>query len=73
MINVTVYTLEDNKDYNVIDKLSYNNKIYVLLSEVGNIDNVCVRELMVEDGDYLRRLDTDYDIIYNALLKRNKK
>lgn len=60
MIEVNVIKLEDNKEYAIINTLEKNQKKYLLLVEVNNEENVCIRRVLKEDEkEYLVKLDSN--------------
>ena len=46
-----VITLEDNIEYTEIDRIEDNNNIYVVLSDLENPENFCIRKLINENND----------------------
>ena len=55
-----VVTLEDDIEYNEVDKIEYNNNTYVFLSDLENPENFCIRKLITEnDEEYIIGLDSD--------------
>lgn len=59
-IEVDVITLENNKDYEIIDTIVYNNNKYLILSNEENDYDICVRKIIIkEDREYLARLDSE--------------
>ena len=64
------YTLEDNLEYVLVDKVFYNSKEYLLLSEVDNYENICIRELR-DDGLYTFD-EEDFSKILQLFVYKNK-
>ena len=64
------YTLEDNLEYVLVDKVFYNSKEYLLLSEVDNYENICIRELR-DDGLYTFD-EEDFSKILQLFVDKNK-
>lgn len=46
-----VITLEDNIEYTEIDRIEDNNNIYVVLSDLENPENFCIRKLINENNE----------------------
>lgn len=60
MMEYNVITLEDNKEYIEIDKLTYNNNTYILLSKVDSEDSYCIRKIGIKDNkQYIIGLDDE--------------
>ncbi|MBQ6282772.1 MAG: hypothetical protein IJK66_04505 [Bacilli bacterium] len=50
--------LENGDEYLVVNSLVYNDTRYLLLSNVSNVKDVCIRKIKKEDGKgYICRLD----------------
>ena len=66
--------LENGEKYNILDSTTYNNNKYVLLSNVSNKDNVCVRKIVNEDDKvYICRLEeNELKEVLNLFVKENK-
>ncbi len=66
--------LENGEKYNILDSTTYNNNKYVLLSNVSNKDNVCVRKIVNEDDKvYICRLEeNEVKEVLNLFVKENK-
>lgn len=72
MLDVNVYTLEDGKDYSLVDSLVYRKEVYVLLCEIDNTQNICIRKLKKEnDTEYFQRLDRNFNEIYKMFIDKN--
>ena len=68
MQEVEVITLEDNIDYNVMDKKEYNGSTYLLLANVSDDSDVCVRKEVIKEGNvYISMLSNDEEL--DAVLK----
>lgn len=75
MIDINTIVLENGVKYNEIDDLVYNNTKYILLSNVLNVKDSCIRKIKIENNEeYLCRLDNDneFDIILNLFMEKNK-
>lgn len=75
MIEVNTIVLENGIEYTEIDNLVYNNIKYVLLCNVGDTKDSCIRKISIEDSkEFLARLDDDreFDIILELFMKQNK-
>ena len=63
MQEVEVVTLEDNKDYNVMDKVDQNGFTYLLLANVSDDTDICVRkEVVKDDKTYIAMLSNDEEL-----------
>lgn len=75
MIDINTVVLENGVEYTEIDELTHNDTKYVLLSNVKNVKDSCIRKIEIEDNEeYLCRLDNDneFDIILNLFMEKNK-
>lgn len=75
MIEVNTIVLENGIEYTEVDELTYNNTKYILLSNIKNVKDSCIRKLSVEDNkEYLCRLENDqeYDVVLNLFIEKNK-
>lgn len=74
MIDINTVRLENGIEYTEIDDLIYNNTRYVLLTNVDNVKDSCIRKIRVDnDKSYISRLsDNEFDIILNMFLEKNK-
>lgn len=55
-----VIVLEDEKEFVVIDIINHNDKRYLMLSNVNNANDIAVR---IEDGDYIKGLDSEEELV----------
>ena len=75
MIDVNTVVLENGIEYTEIDDVIYNNIRYVLLSNVNDVKDSCIRKITIQDDEeYISRLDSDneFDIILNLFVEKNK-
>lgn len=75
MIEVNTFVLENGIEYTEVDKLVYNNVQYLLLSNIKNIKDSCIRKILIQDNEeYITRLDDDseFDIVLDLFIKQNK-
>lgn len=75
MIDVNTMILENGIEYTEVDTLVYNNNRYVLLSNISNVKDSCIRKIIIENNEeYISRLDDDneFDIILNLFMKKNE-
>ncbi len=49
-VNINVITLDNNKKYEVIDRVIIDNKIYLLLINEEDEKDKCIRKYIKEDG-----------------------
>lgn len=66
--------LENNQEYEVIDTLEYNNKKYILFSNIKNIEDICVRKIIHKDNDeYFSLLnETEFHDVMQKFIQKNK-
>ena len=75
MVDVDVVVLENGIEYIEVDKLSYNNFKYILLSNVNNVKDSCIRKLVIDnDKEVLHGIvdDDEFDIVLDLFIKQNK-
>ena len=75
MIEVNTMILENGIEYSEIDNLFYNNIKYVLLSNINNSKDSCIRKISIENNkEYVCRLKNqdEFNIILNMFLEKNK-
>ena len=75
MIEVNTVVLENGVEYTEVDDLIYNNTRYVLLSNIKNVKDSCIRKIVEEDDDvYIEELDNnaEYEKILNLFVEKNK-
>ena len=64
-----IYTL-NNIEYELIDTIIDKNTKYLLLMDISNYSNICIRK---EVGDFIERLDDEeYNNIIVKFLEKNK-
>lgn len=74
MIDVNTVILENGIEYTEVDDLIYNNTRYVLLANIDNVKDSCIRKIRVDnDKSYISRLsDNEFDIILNMFIEKNE-
>ena len=75
MIDVNTIVLENGIEYTEIDKLIYNNIEYLLLSNVKNVKDSCIRKIEIKNNEELIcRLEdeNEFDIILDLFMEKNK-
>ena len=75
MIEVNTLILENGIEYTEVDKLVYNNTEYLLLSNIKNVKDSCIRKIEVENNEeYICRLEdeNEFDIILDLFMEKNK-
>lgn len=75
MVEINTMILENGIEYTEVDDLIYNNTKYLLLSNIKNVKDSCIRKISVENNEeYICRLDDDkeFDIILNLFIEKNK-
>lgn len=75
MVDVNTVILENGIEYTEVDDLTYNNIRYVLLANVKNVKDSCIRKISVkEEKEYLSCLDNDqeFDFVLDLFMQQNK-
>ena len=74
MIDVNTIILENGIEYTEVDNLVYNDSKYVLLSNIKNVKDSCIRKIIIEDNEeYVCRLDeNEFNLILSLFLKKNE-
>lgn len=75
MVDVNTVVLENGVEYTEIDELVYNNSRYVLLSNIKNVKDSCIRKIEIEDDEeYLCRLENDkeFNEVLDLFIEKNK-
>lgn len=63
MEDVEIITLDDNKEYNVVDRKDINGFTYLLLANVDDETDICVRkEIKKEDKEYIAMLSSEEEL-----------
>lgn len=67
MMQSNTIILENKEEYNIINKLVYNEIEYLLLSNISNVKDICIRKIVKDDiNKYVCRLDkNEFDIIFD--------
>lgn len=76
MINNSVIKLEDGNDYVVVDKINLQDKSYVFLTNVKDMEDFCVRKEIEENEEvFLVGLDTEleYEEAMKLFVEKNNK
>lgn len=75
MSEVKIITLENNNEYQVVDEIFYNNINYILLSNVSDNKDICIRKIEIENNDeFVSRLKKEeYDTLIKLFLEKNKE
>lgn len=78
-IEVNVITLENNRDYEIIDTIKIDDKKYLILSNEEDDNDICVRKVIVEGGrEYITKLDNKEELeevmtnFYNKYMKKEE-
>ena len=75
MEDVKVVTWENNIDYMVVDTISLNDIEYLLLSNMENTLDFCIRiHTCIDETDYLEKLNSkeEFDKIFSLFINKNK-
>lgn len=59
---VNVVTLENNKDYIIIDTIEFNDNKYLFLSNKDDENDMCVRKIITKDREYLTKLESENEL-----------
>ena len=74
MIEVNTMILENGIEYTEVDNLIYNGVKYVLLSNIKDVKDSCIRKMSVGDNEkYVCRLEneSEFDTILKMFLEKN--
>ena len=75
MVEVNTIVLENGIEYTEVDDLIYNNTKYILLSNIKNVKDSCIRKISNhDDKEYLCRLEDEkeFEIVLNKFIEKNK-
>lgn len=75
MININTVILENGVEYTEVDDLMYENTRYILLSNIDNVKDSCIRKIIViDDLEYISKLDNEkeFDNVLKLFLEKNK-
>lgn len=74
MSNCEIYTLDDGFQYQLVDKLNYENNTYVLLVDIKNNKNICFRKIVKENNiEYFTKLEkNEFDEMMPKFIEKNK-
>ena len=75
MIDVNTMILENGIEYTEVDTIVYNNNKYLLLSNINNVKDSCIRKISIENNkEYICRLKdhNEFNMILNMFLEKNK-
>ena len=75
MIEMNTMVLENGVEYTEVDNLVYNNFKYLLLSNVKNVKDSCIRKMSLDNNkEYVYRLEnqSEFDLILKMFLEKNK-
>ena len=61
-MEVNVVTLENNKDYIIIDTIEFNDNKYLFLSNKDDENDMCVRKIITKDREYLTKLESENEL-----------
>lgn len=62
-MEVNVITLENEKDYIIIDTIEFNSNKYLFLSNKEDENDMCVRKIILkENKEYLIKLDSENEL-----------
>ena len=75
MIDINSVILENGDEYTEVDDLVYENTRYILLSNIDNVRDSCIRKIIIDNNlEYISELDNEkeFDVILNLFLEKNK-
>lgn len=73
MEQINTIILENNEQYSEVASIVYNGYKYVLLSNVKNFKDICIRKIVIEnDKEYVCRLnDEEFKLVFDKLVLEN--
>lgn len=78
-IEVNVITLENNRDYEIIDTIKIGDNKYLILSNEKDDNDICVRKVIVEgEREYITKLENKEELeevmtnFYNKYMKKEE-
>ena len=75
MVEVDTIVLENGIEYTELDEIIDNDTKYILLSNIKNIKDSCIRKIEIENNEeYLCKLDdnNEYERILKLFIEKNK-
>lgn len=74
MEEVKIITLDDGIDYQELDSLIYNQDKYILLSNVNDPKDICIRKIQKEnEKEYICRIEEEkIKIILSLFVEKNR-
>lgn len=74
MEQTNIIVLENNEEYNEISDMIYEGNKYVLLSNVSNPKDICVRKVVIDNTrEYICRLDdSEFKAVFNRLIENSE-
>ena len=75
MIYVNTMVLENGIEYTEVDNLVHNGIKYILLSNIKNAKDSCIRKISLDNNvEYVCRLedDNEFELVLNLFMKKNK-
>ena len=73
-MEVKSYKLENDNYYNEIDQVYYNNIKYMLLANENDINDICIRKMIIIDNDeYISTIEEkEFNKVREILIDKNK-
>jgi len=75
-IEVNIITIENGKEYLIIDAIVNDKGKYLVLVNENNKLDMCVRKVLVKEGkEFITKLDTEEELdeVINEFYKRHNK
>ncbi len=75
MIYVNTMVLENGIEYTEVDNLVHNGIKYILLSNIKNAKDSCIRKISLDNNvEYVCRLedDNEFELVLNLFMQKNK-
>ncbi len=73
-VNLNVITLDDNKNYEVINKEIIDNNVYYFLINEEDENDKCIRKELIKDNEKLLTTldDTEFTKVLNIFMNKFK-
>lgn len=72
---INIVVLEDGLEYAVIDEIKHNDNKYIYLTNVNDVEDFCIRKIIVEETQkFIVGLDDDkeFDLALMLFAKNHK-
>lgn len=75
-LELNVIKLENNEEYVIVDAIQNEDNKYLFLANKDNEEDICIRKVIIKDGqEFLRKLDNDdeFDEVLAFFNRKHKK